>query len=193
MFLNRQKRELAIKIVYYGPGMSGKTTNIEQLYNKIAPDKRSSLTSLKTREDRTLFFDFFSLKMGRIKGFIPKINLYTVPGQVIYESNRRLVLTGADGIVFVADARQSELARNIRSWHDMHKHLLSFIPPLTNIPIVVQFNKQDLPPLTPEPVLKRCLGINSNIPCIKAVAIRCEGVIESFKQILKMVLSRIQV
>jgi len=192
MLLDLAKGIVTIKIVYYGPGFSGKTTNIEQIYKRINPERRSELVSLKTKGDRTLFFDFFSLEMGKIKGFLPKVNLYTVPGQVMYEANRKLVLTGADGVVFVADSQKECLAENVHSWNEMHRYLASFNPPLSNIPIVVQFNKQDISPVLPIEKLKETLNIEGeNILCFPAVATEGKGVLETFKAILKLVVSNL--
>src|SRR5512141_1581578 len=123
MFINWSRRELNLKIVYYGPALSGKTTNLEQIYKRMDPKRRSEMVSLKTSEDRTLFFDFLQLELGKVAGLTPKIQLYTVPGQVYYEATRKLVLNGVDGVVFVADSQPGRLKDNLESWRGLHEHL----------------------------------------------------------------------
>src|SRR3989337_639127 len=145
MLINWKLKELNLKIVYYGPAFSGKTTNLIHIHSRVDPQKRSDLISLKTQEDRTLYFAFLQLEMGKVNGLTPKIHLYTVPGQASYESSRRLVLHGADGVVFVADLSAESLAANIKAWRNMHNHLVSFGIVPTRFPMVVQFNKKDLP------------------------------------------------
>src|SRR5512135_2661399 len=126
MFINWSSREFNLKVVYYGPAMSGKTTNLEQIYQRMDPRRRSDLVSLKTSEDRTLFFDFLQLELGKIAGLTPKIQLYTVPGQVYYEATRKLVLNGADGVVFVADSQPNRLKDNVESWASLKAHLQAY-------------------------------------------------------------------
>jgi signal recognition particle receptor subunit beta len=191
MQINWQQRELQLKIVYYGPALSGKTTNLEQIYAKVDPGHRSELISLKTHEDRTLYFDYLQLELGKIGNLTPKILLYTVPGQVYYEASRKLVLRGTDGIVFVADSQPNRMDANRESWQMMHEHLASFDTPLTSIPIVVQFNKQDLPNALSETVLKVLLHMNG-LPVYSAVAVQGIGVFDTLKAITRKVVTQVQ-
>lgn len=191
MFINWQLRELNLKIVYYGPALSGKTTNIEQIYQHADPRRRGELVSLKTREDRTLYFDFLQLELGKISGLTPKIHLYTVPGQAYYESSRRLVLRGADGVVFVADSAPQRFKSNLESWCSMQDHLASLKIPLVDLPLVVQFNKRDLPRVAPIYRLSNLLQLNGE-PTFEAVAIRGEGVFDTLKAIIGRVVRRVQ-
>jgi signal recognition particle receptor subunit beta len=191
LYINWQLRELNLKVVYYGPGRSGKTTNLEQIHMRVPDHQRSDMVSLKTQDDRTLFFDFFQLELGKISGLTPKIQLYTVPGQTYYEASRRVVLRGADGVVFVADSRSSRLRANIHSWENMKSQLASFSTPLTHIPIVVQLNKRDLQDALPDQFIKRKLNING-YPVIEAVAIEGKGVFDTLKSITRLVMQSVQ-
>jgi len=191
MYINWQLKELNLKIVYYGPAMSGKTTNLEQIHARVPAERRSDLVSLKTHEDRTLFFDFLQLELGKISGLTPKLQLYTVPGQSYYEASRKLVLRGADGVVFVVDADPARVADNLTAWHDMKRHLREMGIALEDIPIVVQVNKQDLPGAL-SPALYRSLLSLDEQPIIAAVAIRQIGVFETLKAITQRVVGRLQ-
>jgi signal recognition particle receptor subunit beta len=191
MFINWQLRELNLKIVYYGPALSGKTTNLEQIHARVDPKRRSELVSLKTHEDRTLYFDFLQLELGKISGFTPKIHLYTVPGQTYYEASRKLVLRGADGVVFVVDSAAERLRDNLESWRNMNQHLASLEGSPANIPIVLQFNKQDLPSAVPPPFLKRAMRVNG-YPTFSAVAVQGQGVFDTLKAITHNVVERVQ-
>jgi len=191
MFINWKLRELNLKIVYYGPALSGKTTNLQYIHARTNPQLRSELVSLKTREDRTIFFDFLQLELGQIKGLKPKFNLYTVPGQVMYEATRKLVLQGADGIVFVADSQMSRLADNIQAFKTMHRHLQDLGLGPQRVPCVVQFNKRDLPNLAPVPVLKR-LFVPNGTPWFESVATDGAGVFETLKATINLVVSQAQ-
>lgn len=191
MFINWQLRELNLKIVYYGPALSGKTTNLEQIHLRVDPKKRSDLVSLKTAEDRTLYFDFLQLELGKISGLTPKIHLYTVPGQTYYEASRKLVLRGADGVVFVADSAAARLKDNLESWLNMKTHLASFNPTLSHLPIVVQMNKQDLPTALPPTRLGAMLRLNG-CPTFSAVAMEGQGVFDTLKAIVNGVITRVQ-
>ncbi|MEM7032240.1 MAG: ADP-ribosylation factor-like protein [Chloroflexota bacterium] len=190
MFVNWQLRELNLKIVYYGPALSGKTTNLEKIHAHISPKRRGDLVSLKTSEDRTLYFDFMQLELGKISGLTPKIQLYTVPGQAYYEASRKLVLRGADGIVFVADSAPDRLKANKIAWENMKAHLLALNLPL-DLPVVVQFNKRDLPDALPLPHLRRALGTVS-VPIFEAVAQEGTGVPDTLKMIINKVVKSIQ-
>ena len=191
MLINWQSRQLRLKIVYYGPAMSGKTTNLEQIHAKINPASRSDLVSLKTHEERTLYFDFMQFELGKICGLTPNIQLYTVPGQDYYKSSRRLVLRGADGVVFVADSDAARVEDNIASWKDMDAYLASSNPPANDLPMVIQYNKRDLNNALPTQVLRTNLGY-SILPEIEAVAVNGSGVLDTLKAILNRVIIQVQ-
>ena len=147
-FLNYSTREINFKIVYYGPGLSGKTTNIKHIYEKIRSDNKGKLVSLATETERTLFFDFFPLDLGTIKGYKVKFHLYTVPGQIYYSSSRKLILKGVDGLVFVADSQRERFEANIESIEDMLENLKEYKIDFNTLPYVLQLNKRDLPNIT---------------------------------------------
>lgn len=191
MFINWKSRELNLKIVYYGPALSGKTTNLQFIHDHTNPQVRSELVSLKTREDRTIFFDFLQLELGQIKGLKPKFHLYTVPGQVLYEATRKLVLQGADGVVFVVDSQMNRLPDNIQSFKALHRQLieLGFNP--TKMPIVIQFNKRDLPGIAPVPVLHRLFAPNGTLT-FESVATEGMGVFETLKASINLVVAYVQ-
>ncbi|MGB8647202.1 MAG: ADP-ribosylation factor-like protein [Anaerolineae bacterium] len=191
MLINWQTRELNLKVVYYGAALSGKTTNLEQIHARIDPKKRGELVSLKTHEDRTLFFDFMQLELGKIGGLIPRIQLYTVPGQIYYEASRRIVMRGADGIVFVVDSSANRLDDNLESWASMKMNLAALNLPMKNLPIVVQLNKRDLPNAIPVATLKSVLPIGV-YPSFEAVAVQSKGVFDTLKAIVNNVLSSVQ-
>jgi signal recognition particle receptor subunit beta len=191
MFINWQLRELNLKIVYYGPALSGKTTNLEQIHAHVDPRRRGDLVSLKTHEDRTLYFDFLQLELGRINGLTPKIHLYTVPGQAYYEASRRLVLRGADGVVFVADSASSRLKADIESWAAMRTHLDALGIAFADLPVVVQWNKRDLPNALSPMLLRKLLHV-TGYPAYEAVAADGQGVFETFKAITQGVLTHLQ-
>jgi signal recognition particle receptor subunit beta len=189
MFINRKLRELNLKIVYYGPALSGKTTNLEYVHAHTNPRQRGDLVSLKTREDRTIFFDYLQLELGQIKGLTPKFNLYTVPGQVYYAASRKLVLQGADGIVFVADSQYSRMQANLESYQNMFQHLRDLGMSPQAMPLVVQFNKRDLKDIVPVHTLRTLLGLNGSIPCYESVATQGMGVFDTLKAIIAQVIS----
>src|SRR3569833_1149712 len=143
--VNYATREITCKIVYYGPGRSGKTTNMHYIYGQVPEERKGKMVSLATQTDRTLFFDFLPLDLGSISGFTTKFQLYTVPGQVYYQTTRRLVLQGADGVVFVADSQARQLEENIESFRDLHANLADQGIEARSVPLVIQYNKQDLP------------------------------------------------
>jgi len=190
MYLNFETHELNLKIVYYGPGMSGKTTNIEQIHSHVEPSRRSELISLKNSEDRTLFFDFFQLDLGMVYGLTPKIHLYTVPGQIYYEASRKVVLRGTDGVVFVADSAPDRLPENQSLWKNMHEHF-SQLHLSSDLPVVVQFNKQDLPGALSTKDLKAALNVE-DYPCVPAAAVSGYGVLDTFRTILQTVMVQFQ-
>src|SRR5712692_9003866 len=162
MFINWKSRELNLKIVYYGPALCGKTTNLEYIHAKVDPKLRGELVSLKTREDRTIFFDFLQIELGEIKGLKPKFNLYTVPGQVYYIASRKLVLQGADGVVFVADSQAERLNENLDTLQNLYSNLRELGNDPERVPIVFQFNKRDLPQALPVETLRQNLGCNGH-------------------------------
>ncbi|MCB0191103.1 MAG: GTPase domain-containing protein [Anaerolineae bacterium] len=190
MFINWQLRELNLKVVYYGPALSGKTTNLEQIHQHTNPKQRGELVSLKTREDRTLYFDFLQLELGKISGLTPKIHLYTVPGQSYYEASRKLVLRGADGVVFVADSNKNRVHDNVESWENMKAHLISLNIP-SDLPLIVQLNKRDLPNAIDVTELSQTLGVNGH-PVFEAVAVQGKGVFNTLKAIINGVVRRVQ-
>lgn len=191
MMINWHSRELRLKIVYYGPAMSGKTTNLEQIHARIDPQHKSNLVSVKTSEERTLYFDFMQFELGKICGLTPNIQLYTVPGQEYYQASRRLVLRGADGIVFVADSDALRVNDNVQSWHDMQHYLDELNPQPGNTPIVVQYNKRDLlNALAPEQ-LRSTLG-STKIKGFEAIAIKGIGVFDTLKAIINKVVLQVQ-
>ena len=184
MFINRRTRELNLKIVYYGPAMSGKTTNLEKIYERANPKLRGDLVSLKTNEDRTIFFDYMQMELGKVGGFTPKFHLYTVPGQVYYAASRKLVLKGADGVVFIVDSKIRRLKENQESWQNLKQHLQELN--LTGIPLVVQLNKRDLPDAGDMWALQKILKLD-DYPVHQASALNGEGVFDTLKTIIGQV------
>ncbi len=191
MFINWKTKEVNLKIVYYGPAMSGKTTNLEFIHARMDPSMRGDLVSLKTREDRTIFFDFLQIELGKIKGLKPKFNLYTVPGQVYYLASRKLVLQGADGVVFVADSSAKRLDENVEAWQNMHSNLreLGFNP--SAFPMIIQYNKRDLPDAAPLETLRTQLHCNGQ-PQVEAIASQGVGVFETLKPAIRSVMNVVQ-
>jgi signal recognition particle receptor subunit beta len=184
MFINPKKREIDLNIVYYGPALSGKTTNLEQIHAHMAPSRRSELFTLNTHEDRTIFFDFLQLEMGQVAGLRPKFGLYTVPGQIYYESTREAVLRRADVLVFVADSQEERLEENIASWQDMERQLMRRKRPIHTMPLVVQFNKRDLPGILSTQTLKEALNVGT-APCFEAIALQSKGVPETLQTAMR--------
>jgi signal recognition particle receptor subunit beta len=191
MFINWALQEINLKIVYYGPGMSGKTTNLEYIHSKLDPSLKGELVSLKTKEDRTIFFDFMQIEVGRIKGKKPKFNLYTVPGQVYYASSRKVILNGVDGIVFVADSQPHRMEANIETLLDLEENLKQEGHSLDNFPWVVQYNKRDLPGVEPVEVLQKRLNF-FNVPYFEAIAVRGDGVFDTLKAVINLVVRHVQ-
>ena len=185
--INYASREINCKLVYYGPGLGGKTTNIEYVYNKVSPETRGKLISLATEQERTLFFDFLPVDLGSIRGFKTRFHLYTVPGQVYYNASRRLILKGVDGVVFVADSQPERMDANIASMQNLYENLAEYgYDPLT-LPLVIQFNKRDLPTAVPVQELRAQLNPD-NLPDFEAVAINGDGVFDTLKNVSKLVL-----
>jgi signal recognition particle receptor subunit beta len=190
-FINFSKKEISFKIVYYGPALCGKTTNVEQIHRTIASQDKGELTMLSTQQDRTLFFDFLPLKSDIIKGFSSKFQIYTVPGQVIYNETRRLVLRNVDGIVFVADSQWSKMQENAESYANLEDNLQKQGMTLDKVPYILQFNKRDLPEVAPAHYLDFMLNRRAvRAPSLEAVARESRGVMESLNLIAKMVLSQ---
>jgi mutual gliding-motility protein MglA len=183
--INDDARELAIKVVYYGPALSGKTTNLQALYQKISPEVRGRLMTLDTKDDRTLFFDMMPVFFKTAAGVKVKLRLYTVPGQVIHESTRRIVLQGTDAVVFVADSRRGEAAATLAYWNNMLKNLEANGLDYRTLPIVVQLNKRDLPDARREDELGDLRKV-IRPPMVPAVAVRGEGVVETLWALLTL-------
>lgn len=184
---NYTSREINAKIVYYGPGLSGKTTNIKCIYEKIVPEKKGKLITLPTYSDRTLFFDFFPLEAGEIKGYKMRFHLYTVPGQVFYNATRKLVLKGADGVVFVADSQDGMMDSNLESLYNLKKNLADHGININDFPLVLQYNKRDLPNVLPVEVIDKTLNTRG-VPYFSAAASTGDGVLETLTAISKLVL-----
>jgi hypothetical protein len=191
MFINWALQEINLKIVYYGPGMSGKTTNLEYIHSKLDPSLAGELVSLKTKEDRTIFFDFMQIEVGRIKGKKPKFNLYTVPGQVYYASSRKVILNGVDGIVFVADSQPHRMEANIETLLDLENNLKQDGQSLEKFPWVIQFNKRDLPGVDSVEKLQKKLNF-FNVPSFEAVAVKGDGVFNTLKSVINGVVAHVQ-
>lgn len=156
--INYASREINCKLVYYGPGLGGKTTNLEHVYGKVAPDTRGKMVSLATETERTLFFDFLPVDLGTIRGFKTRFHLYTVPGQVYYNASRKLILKGVDGVVFVADSQMERMEANVESMQNLYDNMAEYGYDLTKIPFVVQYNKRDLPNAAPVAELQEQLN-----------------------------------
>ena len=186
-FINYAAREIDCKLVYYGPGLGGKTTNIKFVYEKTNPTAKGKLISLATETDRTLFFDFLPLDLGEIRGFRTRFHLYTVPGQVFYDASRKLILKGVDGVVFVADSQAPRMEANLESMKNLELNLKEQGYDLRTIPYVLQFNKRDLPTALAFDDMKKSLHFKGE-PIFEAIANQGTGVFETLKMIAKMVL-----
>jgi mutual gliding-motility protein MglA len=190
--VNYATREITCKIVYYGPGRSGKTTNLHYIYGQVPDDRKGRMVSLATQTDLTLFFDFLPLDLGSISGFTTKFQLYTVPGQVYYQATRKLVLQGADGVVFVADSQARQLDENIESFQDLHANLAEQGIDARTVPLVIQYNKQDLPRelILSTSELSDALNFRG-VPEFPADALHGPGVFETLRSIAEVVLKRL--
>ena len=184
--INYASREINCKIVYYGTGLGGKTTNLEYVYSKISPDTRGKMISLATETDRTLFFDFLPIDLGDIRGFKTRFHLYTVPGQVYYNASRKLILKGVDGVVFVADSQEDRAEANIEAMHNLYENVESYGYDMETIPFVIQYNKRDLPNIIPTEELRAQLN-PAGVPDIEAVATEGTGVFETLQAVSKLV------
>jgi hypothetical protein len=190
-FINYLSREINCKIVYYGPGLCGKTTNLQYIYQKTNPDAKGKMISLATETERTLFFDFLPLALGEIRGFKTRFHLYTVPGQVFYDASRKLILKGVDGVVFVADSQIARMEANIESLENLRTNLAEQGYSLDKIPYVVQYNKRDMPAIAPVEELRQVLN-PTNVPEFEAVAVSGGGVFDTLKAVAKLVLTELK-
>jgi mutual gliding-motility protein MglA len=190
-FVNFGKREISFKVVYYGPPLSGKTTNLEYVHRAAPPASRGDITILSTRDDRTLYFDFLPLTSSAIKGFASRFQLYTVPGQTIYNETRKLLLCGVDGLVFVADSQWAQMENNLESFNNLKENLRTYNTPLSSLPRVIQFNKRDLPDVAPIHYMDFLLNRDrERVPVVEGSAKQGIGVFRTLNVIAKMVMVR---
>ncbi len=190
-FINYASREINCKIVYYGPGLCGKTTNLQFIYDSTAAGAKGKLISLATETDRTLFFDFMPLELGTVRGFKTRFHLYTVPGQVFYDASRKLILKGVDGVVFVADSQEERMDANIESLYNLEENLQTQGYDLMKIPYVLQLNKRDLPSAVPVEELQVELQRKKE-PTFEAIASKGDGVFDTLKAVAKQVLTELR-
>lgn len=186
-FINYAAREINCKIVYYGPGLGGKTTNLQYIYDKTSQESKGKMISLATETERTLFFDFLPLALGEIRGFKTRFHLYTVPGQVFYDASRKLILKGVDGLIFVADSQEERMDANYESLDNLESNLKEQGYEIENIPFVMQYNKRDLPTALPTDYLGKELNLR-DVPEFEACAHTGEGVFETLKAVAKLIL-----
>lgn len=193
MFINRKSGEINIKLVYYGPPLSGKTTNLEFIHSQTADTQRGEMVSLKTKGDRTIFFDYMQLALPPLQGLTPKFNLYTVPGQVAYAGTRKLVLQGADGVIFVADSQADRVQDNLGSLVDLYQNLKAAGTNPQQVSLVVQFNKRDADTALSVDEIRNSLHLEGySIPNFEAIASQGEGVLTTLKASISAVMSRLQ-
>ncbi len=190
-FINYAAREINCKIVYYGPGLCGKTTNLQWIYDKTNPQAKGKLISLATETDRTLFFDFLPLDLGQVRGFKTRFHLYTVPGQVFYDASRKLILKGVDGVVFIADSQDARMEANVESLQNLEKNLKEQGYDLKTIPYVLQMNKRDLPTAISADAMYQRLNLKGE-PTFEAVAMNGTGVFDTLKAVAKLVLTELK-
>jgi signal recognition particle receptor subunit beta len=190
-FINYMAREINCKIVYYGPGLCGKTTNLQFIYERTNPDAKGKMISLATETERTLFFDFLPLSLGEIRGFKTRFHLYTVPGQVFYDASRKLILKGVDGVIFVADSQIERLEANQESIENLRTNLAEQGYSLEKIPYVIQYNKRDLPNVVPTEELRELLN-PMMVPDYEANARAGVGVFDTLKAVSKLVLTELK-
>jgi len=186
--INYASREINCKIVYYGTGLGGKTTNLEYIYSRVNPETKGKMISLATETERTLFFDFLPIDLGEVRGFKTRFHLYTVPGQVYYNASRRLILKGVDGIVFVADSQASRAEANIESMHNLYENLETYGYDLSNIPFAIQYNKRDMPNILAPEELRAQIN-PMGVPDFEGVAIEGKGVFETLSCVSKLVVA----
>jgi mutual gliding-motility protein MglA len=189
-FVNRMSKEINCKIVYYGPGLGGKTANLNYVHAATKPESRGKMISLETETERTLFFDFLPLDLGKIGEYKVRFHLYTVPGQVFYDASRKLILKGADGVVFVSDSQVARMEANIESLENLEQNLTSFNVTLAKMPHVVQYNKRDMPEVSSIAELRETLNLHK-APDFEAVAKTGTGVFETLKGLAKLVLNSV--
>jgi len=190
-FINYSSREINCKLVYYGPGLGGKTTNLQFIYAKTSPEAKGKMISLATETERTLFFDFLPLSLGEIRGFKTRFHLYTVPGQVFYDASRKLILKGVDGVIFVADSQVERMEANIESMDNLRQNLIEQGYDLDKLPFIIQYNKRDLPNAASLAELHAALN-PTNVPEFEARATTGVGVFETLKAIAKAVLTELR-
>ena len=190
-FINYMAREINCKLVYYGPGLCGKTTNLQYIYSRVEPSTKGKLISLATETERTLFFDFLPLELGTIRGFKTRFHLYTVPGQVFYDASRKLILRGADGVIFVADSQIERLESNVESLENLETNLGEQNLSLQSLPFVLQYNKRDLPNVAAVEELRQLLN-PTGVPEFEAVARTGVGVFDTLKAVSKLVLTELK-
>ena len=190
-FINFAAREINCKIVYYGPGLGGKTTNLQHIFDKTGEQQKGKMISLATETDRTLFFDFLPLDLGTIRGFKTRFHLYTVPGQVFYDASRKLILRGVDGVVFVADSQTERADANVEALDNLVSNLQEHGYDLNTIPYVLQLNKRDLPNILPVEELQKHLLVKGE-PTVEGVAVTGQGVFDTLKEVAKLVLAELK-
>ncbi|MGE0159350.1 MAG: ATP/GTP-binding protein [Gemmatimonadales bacterium] len=184
--INYASREINCKIVYYGTGLGGKTTNLEYIYSRVNPDTKGKMISLATESERTLFFDFLPIDLGEVRGFKTRFHLYTVPGQVYYNASRRLILKGVDGLVFVADSQASRAEANIEAMHNLYENLETYGYELEKIPFAIQYNKRDMPNILPVTELRAQIN-PMGVPDFEGTAVQGKGVFETLSCVSKLV------
>ena len=187
-FINYNVKEIHCKVVYYGPSLGGKTTNVQWIYEKTSGNEKTDLMTIKNELDRTVFFDFLPLSLGEIRGFKTRFHLYSVPGQVVYDANRKLVIKGLDGVVFVADSQRDRMEENLQSLKNLETNLKQQGYDINSIPIVFQYNKRDLPDIAPVSELRTELN-KTNSYDFEAVAVKGIGVFETLKSITKSIVN----
>ncbi len=190
-FINFPAREINCKLVYYGPGLGGKTANLQWIYDHPSTGQKGKMISLATETDRTLFFDFLPLDLGTVRGFRTRFHLYTVPGQVFYEASRKLILKGADGVVFVADSQEERLDANLETLDNLQEHLKEHGLGFATIPYVLQMNKRDLPNVLSVEELKKHLQMKSE-PVVESIAVNGAGIFETLREVAKLVLAELK-
>ena len=193
-FINYAQREIILKIVYYGPGLCGKTTNIKFIYSGTNPEACGQLISLETKQERTLFFDFLPLSLPSIRGFKTRLHLYSVPGQLFYSASRKLIMKGADGVIFVADSQAARKEANIISMEDLKSNLTAYGYDIDKIPFCIQYNKRDLPTAMPLEELQADLNPEGKYPEFEACAVAPDGpgVFDTLKSVVKMILMELK-
>jgi len=189
--INFAAREINCKIVYYGPGMCGKTTNLKHVFGKVPGHLRGEMVSLATEDERTLFFDFLPLDLGTVQGFKTRFHLYTAPGQVFYNASRKLILRGVDGIIFVADSAPGRLRANAESMRNLRENLAEHGIDINDVPIVIQINKRDLPDALPADMIRAVIDPQRRYPTYEAVASKGTGVFETLKATSRLVLEKL--